>query len=366
MNIYDLWFASVRMSNKIKINIINRFSNIQEIYEKNIYDNNYIYSVKKNDKIYMELKKAWNTEKLQNLMEYCLKEGIKTVNFYEEDYPERLKNYDDSPPVLFYKGNIKNLNNNLNVALVGARDCSFYGENITSLISKEVSINNINVISGMARGIDSCAHRASIESGGYTCGVLGSGVDVIYPSKNKKLYEDILQKGCVLSEFIPKTRPYAYNFPLRNRIISGLSDVIIIVEAGDKSGALITAGCALEQGKDVMAVPGSVFSSKSRGTNKLIRDGAHVFTCLQDLFQLLSLSYMNKNYKKEDILNDKEEKILKIIGQIPRNIDEICRITNIDIKQLYELLFELQLKNKIICLSGNYYVKIESSKSIMD
>lgn len=138
------------------------------------------------------------------------------------------------------------------------------------------------------------------------------------------------------------------------------------MEAGDKSGALITAGCALEQGKDVMAVPGSVFSSKSRGTNKLIRDGAHVFTCLQDLFQLLSLSYMNKNYKKEDILNDKEEKILKIIGQIPRNIDEICRITNIDIKQLYELLFELQLKNKIICLSGNYYVKIESSKSIMD
>ncbi|WP_368487658.1 DNA-processing protein DprA [Clostridium sp. BJN0013] len=366
MNIYDLWFASVKISNKMKIDIVKRFSNMQEIYEENICNDSYIYSVKKYDKIYMELKNAWNREKLRALMEYCFKEGIKTINFYEEDYPERLKNYNDSPPVLFYKGNIKNLNSNLNVALVGARDCSFYGENIASLISKEVSINNINVISGMARGIDSYAHRASIENRGYTCGVLGSGIDVIYPVKNKKLYEDILQEGCILSQFIPRTKPYAYNFPLRNRIISGLSDVVIIVEAGEKSGALITASCALEQGKDVMAVPGSIFSSKSKGTNKLIRDGAHVFTCLQDLFQLLSLQYVNKDCIKEDILNDKEEKILKIIGQIPKHIDEICRITNVDIKQLYELLFELQLKNKIICLSGNYYVKIESSKSIMD
>lgn len=365
MNIYDLWFASIQMSNKMKMNIIKKFSSMQEIYETNVYSNN-LHFIKGYEKIYAELKRAWNRDKLQNLMEYCFKEGIKTINFYEEGYPKRLRNYEDSPSVLFYKGNIKNLNDTLNVALVGARDCSPYGENIASLISKEVSVNNINVISGMARGIDSCAHRASLESGGYTCGVLGSGIDVIYPPENKRLYKDILQKGCILSEFIPKTKPYAYNFPLRNRIISGLSDVVIIVEAGDRSGALITAGCALDQGKDVMAIPGSVFSSKSKGTNKLIKDGAYVFTCIKDLFELLSLPYINKNCGKGKVLSGKEEKILKIIGQIPRNIDEICRITNIDIKQLYELLFELQLKNKIKCVSGNYYVKIESSESIMD
>lgn len=365
MNIYDLWFASIRMSNKIKMNIIKRFSSIEEIYETNICANN-LYFIKGYEKIYVELKRSWNRDRLLNIMEYCFKKDIKSINFYEEDYPKRLKNYEDSPAVLFYKGNIRRLNDNLNVALVGARNCSFYGENIASLISKEVSINNINVISGMARGIDSFAHRVSIKSGGYTCGVLGSGIDVIYPPENKKLYEDILQKGCILSEFIPKTKPYAYNFPLRNRIISGLSDVVIIVEAGERSGALITASCALEQGKDVMAIPGSVFSSKSKGTNRLIRDGAYVFTCIKDLFQLLSLPYINKDCEKENVLNGKQEKILKIIGQIPRNIDEICRITNIDIKQLYELLFELQLKNKIKCVSGNYYVKIESSRSIMD
>ncbi|MFL0195923.1 DNA-processing protein DprA [Clostridium sp. WILCCON 0269] len=365
MNVYDLWFASVRISNKIKINILKKFKSMQEIYEQNICNNSYIYSSKNCDKIYMELNKAWDMEKLKSMLEYCFKEEIKTVNFYEKEYPEKLKNYEDCPAVLFYKGNIEKLNTNLSVAIVGARNCSFYGENAASLISKEISVNNINVISGMARGIDSCAHRACVENAGYTCGVLGSGVDVIYPAENKKLYGNISKDGCVLSEFIPKTKPYPYNFPLRNRIISGLSDLVIIVEAEDRSGALITASCALEQGKDVMAVPGSIFSSKSKGTNKLIRDGAYVFTCLEDLFQLLSLQYRNKNHIKEDKLNDKEEKIFKIIGQIPIHIDEICRITNVDIKQLYELLFELQLKNKIMCLSGNYYVKIESAKSII-
>ena len=364
MNIYDLWFASVKMSNKIKNYLLKNFKSTREIYIHSIFNRDSIFVSKDYNKIYGELKKAWNRDKLESLLEYSLNEGIESVNSCAEKYPYRLKNYDDSPSVLFYKGNIDILNN-VSVAMVGARDCSLYGKNVALLIGREISMNNLNIISGMARGIDGCCHRAAVENGGYTCAVLGSGIDVVYPRENKKLYDDILKKGCILSEFIPQTKPYPYNFPMRNRIISGLSDLVIVIEAGNKSGALITAGCALEQGKDVMAVPGSICSSKSKGTNTLIREGAHVFTCMEDLFQILPVKYMKKRYMKNHRLNVDEEKICKFIGHIPVHIDEICRVTDIDIKRLYELLFELQLKDEIICLQGNYYAKIQDDENII-
>ncbi|MHC6179601.1 DNA-processing protein DprA [Clostridium sp. JNZ X4-2] len=364
MDIYDLWFASARISSKIKNNILNKFKSTKQIYMHSIYNNNSMFLGGDCSRIYGELRRAWNIEELKSLTEYSLNEGIEAVNYCEDTYPYRLKNYDDSPAVLFYKGNIKILDN-VSVAIVGARDCSLYGKNVALLMGKEISANNVNIISGMARGIDSCAHRAAAENGGCTCAVLGSGVDVVYPRENRKLYEDILKKGCVISEFIPKTKPYPYNFPMRNRIISGLSDVTVVIEAGNKSGALITANCALEQGKDVMAVPGSIFSSKSKGTNTLIREGAHVFTCMEDLFHLLPMEYMKKKCMKNYELNASEEKICRLIGNIPIHIDEICRITGVDIKRLYELLFELQLKGEIICLQGNYYAKIESNEDII-
>ncbi|KAA8675038.1 DNA-processing protein DprA, partial [Clostridium sp. HV4-5-A1G] len=334
------------------------------IYIHSIYNNDSIFLDSGYSKIYDELKKSWNEGRLKDLMEYSLEEGIETVNCCEKNYPYKLKNYDDSPAILFYKGDIDILNN-VSIAIVGARDCSLYGKNAALLIGREISANNLNIISGMARGIDSCAHRAAIENDGYTCAVLGSGIDVVYPRESRGLYEDILKKGCVISEFIPKTKPYPYNFPMRNRIISGLSDVVIVIEAGDKSGALITAGCALEQGKDVMAVPGSIFSPKSKGANNLIREGAYVFTCMEDLFQMLPVEYTKEKCVKDHRLNAEEEKICKIIGHIPIHIDEICRVTDIDIKRLYELLFELQLKGEIICLQGNYYAKIEDNQDII-
>lgn len=365
MNIYDLWFSCVKISNKLKNSILKNFKSTRELYIRTICNDDFMFLHKNYSKIYDKFKKAWNKLELENMLEYCNTNGINAINFCDNFYPERLKNYEDSPAVLFYKGNIKKLNQNFNVSIVGARDCSLYGKNLASLISGEIAANNINIISGMAKGIDSYAQDAAVKKNGYTCAVLGSGVDVIYPRQNRKLYENILERGCVLSEFIPKTKPYSYNFPLRNRIISGLSDVVIVIEAGEKSGALITANYALEQGKDVMAVPGSVFSDKSRGTNRLIKDGAYVFTCLEDLFDILSVEYKNKNYEKKCDLNNNEKKICDVIGNIPIHIDEISRITNVDIKRLYEVLFELQLKGKIICLAGSYYVKSESTENIL-
>ncbi|MCI1943898.1 DNA-processing protein DprA [Clostridium luticellarii] len=365
MDIYDLWFSSVKISNKIKNSILKKFKSTRQIYIHSIYNDNSVFLGENCGKICGEFKKAWNKYELESLMEYSLKKGIDTVNCCDKNYPARLKNYDDSPAILFYRGDIERLKQ-VSVGMVGARNCSLYGRNVASLLGKEVSSNNVNIISGMARGIDSCCHRAAVENDGYTCAVLGSGLDVIYPRENAKLYDGILENGCILSEFMPKTKPYSYNFPMRNRIISGLSDLVIVIEAGNKSGALITAGCALEQGKDVMAVPGSIFSPQSKGTNTLIREGAHVFTCLEDLFQMLPVRYMKERYAKESTLNATQEKICKLIGHIPMHIDEICRITNIDIKRLYELLFELQLNGKIICLQGNYYVNVKCSKDVMN
>ncbi|MCH3963999.1 MAG: DNA-processing protein DprA [Clostridium sp.] len=372
MNIYDLWFSSAQISSRLKLNILKRFSSVEEVWMNVIRHNTLVDSCEskyENMNVISALKRAWQKDQLELKMEYCYEKGIGSVNFNEDSYPSRLKNYEDSPAVLFYIGNVVKLDKNLNVGIVGSRKCSIYGRNAAEIISREISKNNINVISGMARGIDSYAHRGAIESNGYTCAVFGSGVDVIYPRENRKLYKDILANGAVVSEFIPGVKPISYNFPKRNRIISGLSDVLVVVEAAERSGALITADMALEQGKSVMAVPGSIFSEESRGTNRLIKQGAYPLTNIEDIFQILEVEYETRSVefdKKSDNLTKTEQKIYSIIGDTPIHIDDISKIANVDIKQLYELLFELQLKKQIICLSGNYYVKDPDKSVIID
>lgn len=360
MNIYDLWFCSVNLSNRIKLKLMMSSSSFEEIwYFRNTKRNNIDFG-EDYEKIRSRLNKAWNRKELEALLDTIKKKDFKSISFYDNSYPSKLKNIIDAPAVLFYKGNIERLNKGKNVAIIGSRNCSAYGREAASIISKELASYNIHVISGMARGIDTYAHKIALQNDGYTCAVLGSGIDVIYPKENKKLYEDIVQYGCVMSEFLPGTNPFSYNFPVRNRIISGLSDLIIIVEAAEKSGSLITAEAALEQGKDVFAIPGSIFSNLSKGTNTLIRDGAYPFTNFKDLFEILNIQYKINNKKKEAKTTEicgLQEKIYKIITDSPIHIDDIFKRTNIDIKQLYEVLFELQLEDAILCLPGNYYVK---------
>ncbi len=360
MDIYDLWFCSVNLSNRIKLSLIKNFNSLEEIWYYSNYEGKNIDIKMEHEKIKYYLKKAWNKRSLEDLLKVIKDKGIDSINFYNNKYPNKLKNQIDAPAVLFYKGNIERLNKNLSVGIIGARNCSIYGRNAAAIISKEISAYNINIISGMARGIDACAHKASVENKGYTCAVLGSGVDVVYPRENKKLYENILENGCVISEFLPGTMPLSRNFPIRNRIISGLSDLIIVVEAAEKSGSLITAGLALEQGKDIVAVPGSIFSEISKGTNKLIRDGAYPFTNFEDLFQILNIQYRANNKTNSLKKSGLQRQIYNILTNEPIHVDDIFKRTNIDIKQLYEVLFELQLEDEILCLPGNYYVKVES------
>lgn len=354
MNDYDLWFTTINISNKNKINLIRQFKDTKEIYYRFVNQNKF------QEKFY------YDKDRINAIKEEMIKEEIKVVFYCEENYPKILKNYDDAAFGLFYKGNIKKLNSiGTNVGIVGSRNCTYYGVEVSKRLVKDLVRQDIGIISGMARGIDSYAHAECLQNNGYTCAVLGCGTNVIYPRENKELYCKIVDKGCIISQYEPNTKPMPYNFPVRNRIISGLSKVIVVVEAGIKSGSLITAGAALDQGKEVAAVPGSIFSKTSTGTNMLIKEGAHPVTSSSDIFDILGIQLENNgNYngsKKIEFEKPEEKNIYNLITDVPMHVDDIKRLTNIDIKELYALLFEMQLKNEILCLSGNYYVRMNNA-----
>lgn len=354
---YKLWISSARIKNRIKLEMMNRY-NLDELWyhcfvEKDIGD---IYG----KKIEKELIGAWDIKKIDRFKRIIESEKIKTLSFQENKYPQKLKNIEDAPIILYYKGCIDRLNLNKNIAIVGSRKCTSYGRDVTRIISREISEYNINIISGMANGIDAEAHLSSLDNNGYTCAVLGSGIDVIYPKNNQKLYYQLASNGGIVSEFPISTEPLRHNFPMRNRIISGLSDLVLIVEGSEKSGSLITAGCALEQGRDVMAVPGSVFSNYSKGTNKLIKEGAYPFTGIDDILEILKIESM-KSEKVKKIIDEKYKAIYNVLSDDPLHIDDIIKITKIDITNVYELLFEMQLNDLIKCINGNYYVRLKES-----
>ena len=356
MNDYDIWFSLVKLSPKIKLKLINDFHNTEKIWYYGVHSKKTEYF---NNGLMEVLTNAWNESEIDNVKRNLEVNKIKSVAYYEEEYPKKLKNYDDAPFTLFYKGNILPLNEGYNISIVGSRKYSNYGRDVTKIICSDLCANNINIISGMAKGIDTFAHQSCLNNEGFTCAVLGSGLDIVYPKENLKIFNKIVEYGAVISEFLPGTPPYAHNFPLRNRIISALSDIIIVIEAGEKSGSLITANLALDQGKEVMAVPGSIFSCESKGTNKLIKDGAYPLTCTKDIFNLIGIEMKNQKDITVKSFNSKiHQGIYNIINDSPLHINDIIRITNIDIKQLYEVLFEMQIKNEILCLSGNYYVRV--------
>lgn len=239
------------------------------------------------DSIIREILNEANKKNLKAYLKYIENNNVELIYFYDERYPQKLKNIDNFPVFLYVRGNIENLYGD-NVAIVGSREASCYGMNIARKIGKELADRNINIVSGLAIGIDKYAHLGALESNiGRTIAVIGTGVseNEMYPLQNKKVFERILEnEGTIVSEFKLGTKPEKYNFPLRNRIISGLSEKIIVVEAKENSGSLITVDYALEQGKDVFAVPGNIISENSKGTNNLIKEGAYVFCDIKDIF----------------------------------------------------------------------------------
>jgi len=287
-------------------------------------------------------------------------EGIRLVTCEEEEYPKRLVCLEDSPYVLYVKGRLPD-ENARTCGIVGARDCTGYGAWFAGKLGALLAQNGIQVISGLARGIDGEGQYGAVRMGGASFGILGNGVDICYPSENRPLYERIQEKGGLISEFAPGTRAKAGFFPMRNRLISALSDKLVVVEARKKSGSLITVDFALEQGKEVFGVPGRVTDELSEGVNKLLRVGAGVLTRPEDILEEFGIEYIEKqpDEKNNFLLAESENMLYSMLDLQPKNIQHIIEETGLCIARVSELLLELQMKGLVAECGKNHYVKIK-------
>ncbi len=296
--------------------------------------------------------KSKSLERAKGILEQCEKQGIKITTYKEQKFPSVINCYPNMPILLYYRGKL--YDNVSGVAIVGSRRCSTYGKQVAVEAATYLAKNKIPVISGMAKGIDSYAQTACIKSGGYTIAFLGSGVDICYPKEHGELMEEIIKTGAVISEYSPGTIPNKHNFPKRNRLISACSEKILITEAAESSGALITAKYAMEQNKEIFAVPNNIYLKESKGTNKLIAEGAKVYLMPEQLF-------INNTSNKEIVSNKFnysaiEQEILNIITYKPSTIDEIATICKKDKSMLLSILFSMELEGKNRCVAGRYSI----------
>ena len=283
---------------------------------------------------------------------------IGLLTWDDPDYPRRLAEIEQAPPLLFVRGDIVETDQ-WAVAIVGTRRVSPYGRQVTGQLAAELAQNGITVVSGLARGVDTLAHRAALRAGGRTLAVLGSGVDQIYPPENRKLADRIAACGALISDYALGTPPEGVNFPPRNRIISGLSLAVVVIEAGRKSGALITANFAAEQNRDVFAVPGSIFSMQSQGTNDLIRTGARPLTDIHEVLEALDLTRVIQHREAGRALpvDAVESQLLAVIGQEPCHIDEISARAGMTAESAAATLTMLELKGLVRQVGGMNYVR---------
>lgn len=296
-------------------------------------------------------------------LELIKRHKIDIITLNDVSYPPSLKAIYDPPPLLYVKGKIKREDKNA-IAIVGSRRATTYGRLTAQRLSAQLAAQGITIISGMARGIDSEAHKGALAVGGRTIAALGCGIDVVYPPENRTLEERIASSGAVITEFPFATRPFAGNFPKRNRIISGLSIGVIIVEAAQRSGALITARLALEQGREVFAVPGSTTSPYSKGTHNLIKEGAKLVEDIDDILEelrpLIEIR-MEKGKESQDslrpLLSKEEEIIYNLVTQEPKHIDLLIQESKLSAQKVTGILMNLQLKRLVKELSGKNFVK---------
>ncbi|MBU1998753.1 MAG: DNA-processing protein DprA [Candidatus Omnitrophota bacterium] len=294
--------------------------------------------------------------------------GLKIVTIKDALYPENLKQIYDPPPVLYIKGNLS-ADDNLSVAVVGSRAATYYGLSCAERISGDLSRSGLTVVSGMARGIDTASHRGALKSGGRTLAVMGSGFNHIYPKENQGLIQEIAASGAVVSEFPINIRPTKMNFPRRNRIISGLSLGVVVIEAARNSGALITSEFALEQGRDVFAVPGRIDSPNSSGTNKLIQEGAKLVKDASGIIEELSpilisrlrirqenvnIGKVNLNSSAKD-LDQQEQRLYKLISRRPMEIEAIVEELKLPVEKVFSILTLLEVDGRIRQLPGKIF-----------
>jgi DNA processing protein len=310
-------------------------------------------------------------EQARKQIDWARELGVRVLTLADQDYPPQLKEIYAPPPVLYIKGSCEVFKKH-SIAIVGTRRYTSYGKSVTITLVKELAQKRLVIVSGLAQGIDTIAHRTCLENKGETIAVLGCGIDTCYPKENKQLSQSIMLAGAVVSEFPLGTQPESFNFPRRNRIISGLSAGVVVIEAPVKSGSLITANYALQQGRDVFAVPGSIFSAGSMGPFNLIKDGAIPVMSASDIIdniQVISHSAItgpSKAFREFEgamkmpieVLSSSERKVYDGIAESPLRIDAIAEKTGKTISEMFDLLLSLELKGFIKQVSGQQYLRV--------
>ena len=357
---------------------------IEDLKERDNYDGltDLFREVLNEKQFYSFLKQMqYGKEDFVRKIKYMTDENIHYLSIHSKDYPWRLKKMADCPYGIYMKGKMMS-KNAPSVAIIGARQCSEYGKRCAYEFGRKLSEQGVTIISGMARGVDGYAMRGALEGEGQVYGVLGCSVENCYPKENKDLYDAIQEKGGLISEYPLGTKPESRLFPARNRIISGLADIVLVVEARSRSGTYITITQALEQGKEIFAVPGRITDELSKGCNRLIMDGAGVASCAEDILDELKLMGWNhlsvfqtsnencscdvhlkdseKKTENSPVIDSLEEAILSILDDNPKDIDRIMKLTGekFTFQELYYVLLKLQLKGKIKQIGSGYSLTI--------
>ena len=371
---YWYWVNNIAGISNMKLRtLFNTFDTPEQIYKASDKLLNSVSGIKEKD--VSAIIESRNNEYIYRDYNDLERMGIKFTYPGKNDYPEQLMNIYDYPYILYYKGKLPQAHVPT-IAIVGARNCTEYGRTIADMLAKCFADMGIQVISGMASGIDVAAQRGAVNKGGYSLAVLGCGVDICYPRSNIELYMQLQNAGGIMSEYPPGTPPRAGQFPIRNRIISGMSDALIVVEARQKSGSLITADQALEQNRDVYVVPGRIGDCLSEGCLKLIKEGAQMITSPMDICATESINrYLNKDTKRHDCLNDLNDNgifkddlkksglaspknmVYSQINLFPVSLETIINNSKVSLVEAEGILLELELDGLIEEVSKNYYIR---------
>ena len=356
---YQYWLANIQgLSNRTIRKMLQYAGSAEEIYFLKKEQLQKLGDIRpEQTQAILESKRTWDLEKESEILK---EKGIAFVTCESERFPETLRNIVDPPYGLYVKGKFLSAEKRT-AAIIGARMCSEYGRAMAEELGKQLALHGVTIISGMARGIDAYGHLGAVKAKGETYAVLGCGVDICYPESNRRLYEQIPQNGGVLSEYPPGQKPEPWHFPARNRIMSALSDVVIIVEAKERSGSLITADFALEQGKDVYAVPGRVGDSLSKGCNYLIKQGAGIISDVEDFLKDLELCDIHKEFQEnfnKFLLEKDESLVYSCVDLLPKSIEELIEQTGLTCQKLADILQSLVHKELIRESFKNFYIRV--------
>ena len=362
---YEYWFAAIQgLTDEKKLLLRSYMKSGKDIYyiEETMLTKLSFINEKDVERI-LRAKEQWN---LKKEYEKLLQKQIRVIYCYEDLYPRKLLNIPDPPYALYVKGNLPD-ENKKSIAIVGARKCTPYGEKHACVFAQRLAEQNVQIISGLAHGIDGFAHRGALFGKGKTFAVLGNGVDICYPREHIGLYTDILENGGgILSELPPGSSPLPRHFPKRNRIISGLSEAVLVMEAKEKSGSLITADMALEQGKDVYALPGMIDNPLSAGCHHLIRQGAGILISAENMLEELKIcpekgitKKLSEIVEEKKVLESDEDLVYSTFAVCSKNANEIIDETGLPAEQVMRCLVSLEIQGYIKEISKNHYLKIK-------